>query len=211
MPLFVSEHAAYMWLVGPLFAAVTGKDALPPPFLHASAAFGSLDAGAGLPRVLGDSHLGAPAKDTTRLLCARAGVAFKEGFCYNKWEAAGLFGSMPLLMGGHLLGIWPAEVGRGCARNAGCVRVPCVRSWGVPRGGVMAEAGTQANSCAAGHQGPPLWQQSRPLSFSVVMAAHARTASLPSPLPLRCRWSAASWPRPLSSSRSLLHASTPSR
>lgn len=62
--VFVAQHPVYMWLVGPLFAAITG-------------------------------------------------VAFKEGFCYNKWEAAGLFGAMPLLMGGHLLGIWSQEAERG--------------------------------------------------------------------------------------------------
>lgn len=41
---------------------------------------------------------------------ALTGVAFKEGFCYNKFEAAGLFGAIPLMTGGHLLGIWPEKV-----------------------------------------------------------------------------------------------------
>lgn len=36
-----------------------------------------------------------------------AGVAFKEGLCYNKPEAAGLFGAVPLLMLGHLSGLLP--------------------------------------------------------------------------------------------------------
>ena len=38
-----------------------------------------------------------------------AGVAFKEGLCYNKWEAAGLFGALPLLLLGHLFSVLPAQ------------------------------------------------------------------------------------------------------
>jgi hypothetical protein len=40
-----------------------------------------------------------------------AGVAFKEGLCYSKWEAAGLFGALPLLVGGRLLQLFPDQVG----------------------------------------------------------------------------------------------------
>jgi hypothetical protein len=41
------------------------------------------------------------------------GVAFKEGFCYGKWEAAGLFGTIPLLLLGHLSGIISIDGERG--------------------------------------------------------------------------------------------------
>mmetsp|Transcript_23869 Transcript_23869/g.52277 ORF Transcript_23869/g.52277 Transcript_23869/m.52277 type:complete len:280 (-) Transcript_23869:96-935(-) len=44
---------------------------------------------------------------------ALTGVAFKEGFCYNKWEAAGLFGTIPLLLLGHLTQLLPVEGERG--------------------------------------------------------------------------------------------------
>ncbi|PNW84290.1 hypothetical protein CHLRE_04g228450v5 [Chlamydomonas reinhardtii] len=47
------------------------------------------------------------------LFAALTGVAFKEGLCYNKWEAAGLFGALPLLVGGHLLGFVPHNVEQG--------------------------------------------------------------------------------------------------
>ncbi|KAG2486085.1 hypothetical protein HYH03_015288 [Edaphochlamys debaryana] len=47
------------------------------------------------------------------LFAALTGMAFKEGLCYGKWEAAGLFGATPLLVGGHLLGIFPENVERG--------------------------------------------------------------------------------------------------
>ncbi|GIM04680.1 hypothetical protein Vretimale_9283, partial [Volvox reticuliferus] len=47
------------------------------------------------------------------LFAALTGVAFKEGLCYNKWEAAGLFGALPLMVGGHLLNLIPANVERG--------------------------------------------------------------------------------------------------
>ncbi|EFJ47092.1 hypothetical protein VOLCADRAFT_75214 [Volvox carteri f. nagariensis] len=62
--VFVYEHPAWLWAVGPLFAALTG-------------------------------------------------VAFKEGLCYNKWEAAGLFGALPLTFGGHLLRLFPENVEHG--------------------------------------------------------------------------------------------------
>ncbi|KAG1667894.1 hypothetical protein FOA52_013655 [Chlamydomonas sp. UWO 241] len=58
--LFVAEHPAAVWLVGPMFAALTG-------------------------------------------------VAFKEGMCYGKAEAAALFGATPLLLLGHLTGLVPAD------------------------------------------------------------------------------------------------------
>ncbi|KXZ47942.1 hypothetical protein GPECTOR_31g304 [Gonium pectorale] len=47
------------------------------------------------------------------LFAALTGVAFKEGLCYNKWEAAGLFGAVPLTVGGHLLHLFPTDVERG--------------------------------------------------------------------------------------------------
>ncbi|GLI70950.1 hypothetical protein VaNZ11_016049 [Volvox africanus] len=47
------------------------------------------------------------------LFAALTGVAFKEGLCYNKWEAAALFGALPLTVGGHLLNVFPANVERG--------------------------------------------------------------------------------------------------
>ncbi len=40
-----------------------------------------------------------------------AGVAFKEGLCYGKPEAAALFLVTPLLMLGHLTG-WVPELGQ---------------------------------------------------------------------------------------------------
>jgi uncharacterized integral membrane protein len=62
--MFVAQQPWAMWLVGPLFAALTG-------------------------------------------------VAFKEGFCYGKWEAAGLFGTIPLLCLGHLTGLVNEDGQRG--------------------------------------------------------------------------------------------------
>jgi uncharacterized integral membrane protein len=53
VPAFVATHSWAVWLVGPMFAALTG-------------------------------------------------VAFKEGLCYGKAEAAGLFGATPILLLGHL-------------------------------------------------------------------------------------------------------------
>lgn len=53
---------------------------------------------------------------------AHTGIAFKEGFCYNKAEAGGLFGVVPLLMGGHLLGVWSQDVS-GCGSN---LVAPCL-------------------------------------------------------------------------------------
>ena len=47
------------------------------------------------------------------LVVSHSGVAFKEGFCYNKVEAGGLFGTVPLLLGGHLLQIFPKDVSAG--------------------------------------------------------------------------------------------------
>ena len=38
------------------------------------------------------------------------GVAFKEGFCYRKWEAAGLALCVPTLLLGHLTQLVPVEV-----------------------------------------------------------------------------------------------------
>lgn len=55
---YVASHPGAVWLVGPLFAAVTG-------------------------------------------------LAFKEGLCYGKAEAAGLFFVTPALMLGHLTGLIP--------------------------------------------------------------------------------------------------------
>jgi uncharacterized integral membrane protein len=43
------------------------------------------------------------------------GVAFKEGMCYGKAEAAALFGATPLLLLGHLSGAVPADGGFVCA------------------------------------------------------------------------------------------------
>ncbi|GMH33077.1 hypothetical protein BSKO_00911 [Bryopsis sp. KO-2023] len=60
VPAYVVDNPSAMWLVGPLFAAVTG-------------------------------------------------VAFKEGICYQKWEAGVLFFLIPIIMLGHLYGIWPDE------------------------------------------------------------------------------------------------------
>ena len=37
-------------------------------------------------------------------------MAFKEGFCYRKWEAAGLFLTLPLLLLGHLSSTIPSDV-----------------------------------------------------------------------------------------------------
>uniref|UniRef100_A0A7S0RZ94 Uncharacterized protein n=1 Tax=Chlamydomonas leiostraca TaxID=1034604 RepID=A0A7S0RZ94_9CHLO len=62
--LFVAENRWAVWLVGPLFASLTG-------------------------------------------------VAFKEGFCYGKWEAGGLFGVLPLLLLGHLSGLVPEDGEKG--------------------------------------------------------------------------------------------------
>lgn len=53
VPAFVVSNPSAVWLVGPMFAALTG-------------------------------------------------VAFKEGLCYGKAEAAGLFGATPILLLGHL-------------------------------------------------------------------------------------------------------------
>ena len=53
VPAFVATHSWAVWLVGPMFAALTG-------------------------------------------------VAFKEGLCYGKAEAAGLFGATPILLLAHL-------------------------------------------------------------------------------------------------------------
>ncbi|GLC39914.1 hypothetical protein PLESTM_000965700 [Pleodorina starrii] len=47
------------------------------------------------------------------LFAALTGVAFKEGLCYNKWEAAGLFGALPLTVGGRLLQLFPEDAERG--------------------------------------------------------------------------------------------------
>ena len=58
--VYAAQHREAIWLVGPMFAALTG-------------------------------------------------VAFKEGLCYGKAEAAGLFGTVPLLLLGHLSGLVSPE------------------------------------------------------------------------------------------------------
>eukprot|EP00798_Chlamydomonas_sp_ICE-L_P013727 gene13727-19625_t len=58
--LYAVEHREAIWLIGPLFAALTG-------------------------------------------------VAFKEGLCYGKAEAAGLFFTVPLLLLGHLTGLMSSD------------------------------------------------------------------------------------------------------
>lgn len=60
LPAYVVEHPAAGWLVGPLFAAITG-------------------------------------------------LAFKEGLCYGKWEAALIFFLVPSLILGHISGLLPDE------------------------------------------------------------------------------------------------------
>lgn len=50
------------------------------------------------------------AKILFRLAPATAGVAFKEGMCYGKPEAAGLFMITPLLFMGHLTSMVSAIV-----------------------------------------------------------------------------------------------------
>lgn len=60
LPAYVVDHPAAGWLVGPLFAAVTG-------------------------------------------------LAFKEGLCYGKWEAALIFLLVPILILGHIAGLLPDE------------------------------------------------------------------------------------------------------
>ena len=87
----VAEHPSDVWLVGPFFAAVTGM-----PLTH-----GVLSLPAGSPFAM-------------LLECVRmadfisadscAGVAFKEGLCYGKAEAAGLFFVTPALLLSHLTG-----------------------------------------------------------------------------------------------------------
>jgi uncharacterized integral membrane protein len=62
--VYVAEHPVAVWLVGPMFAALTG-------------------------------------------------VAFKEGLCYGKAEAAGLFGATPLFLLGHLTGLLGEDGERG--------------------------------------------------------------------------------------------------
>lgn len=49
------------------------------------------------------------------LFAALTGVAFKEGLCYGKGEAAALFFALPLLLLGHLSGWMPEgmQVSRG--------------------------------------------------------------------------------------------------
>jgi len=52
---------------------------------------------------------------------AVTGVAFKEGLCYGKAEAAGLFFITPLLLLGHLTG-WIPEAGQ-TVRSCDCLYV----------------------------------------------------------------------------------------
>ena len=52
---------------------------------------------------------------------SKTGVAFKEGLCYNKWEAAGLFGTVPLLLLGHLFSFLPVEGERGALAAMCCL------------------------------------------------------------------------------------------
>ena len=53
------------------------------------------------------------------------GVAFKEGFCYGKWEAAGLFGTIPLLLLGHLSGIISGDGERGLLASLSVLITVC--------------------------------------------------------------------------------------
>jgi len=47
------------------------------------------------------------------LFAAATGLAFKEGMCYGKFEAAGLFFVIPTLLLGHMFGFLPAEGEKG--------------------------------------------------------------------------------------------------
>lgn len=64
------------------------------------------------------------------MFAALTGVAFKEGLCYGKAEAAGLFGATPLFLLGHLSGVVSQEGERGLlAAFAILFSVFALRKW----------------------------------------------------------------------------------